>query len=203
MDYQLLAQQAAAVIGVPWEWVYAQWQHETANFSDYWFLKDNNFGNIKGLSSDPRTGANGFLSFSTPEEGASYYAQYVSKYYPGANAATTADEYLNNLYSGGYFTVDDNANNAYFAAVNNYIAQLTGGKGATNATPAAAPVTDTGLIETLKKGFSSVATAPANMLTAITDFGTKTVKIVVGLVLFVFGVYLLFKDNILVMQKEE
>jgi len=126
---QQLAQKVAAKINVPWQWVYAQWQHETGNFSSD--LMVNGWKNLGGLTTTPNDPNavfyNGlrFKTFTSLEDYANFNGWYLQQY-GDFSGAKNVNDYLKILQDGGYFTQSDNADNAYYNAVNAWLATLTG-----------------------------------------------------------------------------
>lgn len=102
------AQSAAAYIGVPAEWVYAQWGHESSDFTSKLAKENNNFGGLtqvenNGAENKQPDGDFYYMEFATPEKYAEYFAKYIKKYYPEAASAKTPEEYAKALKAGGYY----------------------------------------------------------------------------------------------------
>lgn len=130
MTYYELAERAAQVANadlgtnnIDPRWIYAQWQHETGNFTSQLTTENNNFGGI--TQEEPNGEENRlkgtnlyFKIFDSPEDYAEYCGHYLAKYADtGIGEATNVDEYLTALYNGHYFTPEDNKDNAYFDGV--------------------------------------------------------------------------------------
>lgn len=107
-EYWQLAQQVSQKTGIPAEFIYAQWYHETAGFSSPLAREDNNFG---GLTQEAPNGmkqpdgSNYYRHFNSPEEYADEFANYIQKYKDtGIFNARTIRDYATALRNGGYFT---------------------------------------------------------------------------------------------------
>lgn len=107
-----LAQRAAAVaaergLNVDPRWIYAQWVHETGNFSSE--LSDQ-YHNLGGLTqTEPNDtpqpdGANYYMQFDSYEDYADYFGKYLTFYQEdGIYDARTMEDYVTALKHGGYF----------------------------------------------------------------------------------------------------
>lgn len=130
MTYYELAERTAQVANadlntnnIDPRYVYAQWQHETGNFTSRLAIENNNFGGI--TQKEPNGEENRlpgtdlyFKIFDSPEDYAEYCGHYLAKFADtGIGEATNLDEYLTALYNGHYFTPKDNKDNAYFNGV--------------------------------------------------------------------------------------
>lgn len=130
MTYYELAERTAQVANadlgtnnIDPRWIYAQWQHETGNFTSQLTTENNNFGGI--TQKEPNGEENRlkgtnlyFKIFDSPEDYAEYCGHYLAKFADtGIGEATNLDEYLTALYNGHYFTPKDNKDNAYFNGV--------------------------------------------------------------------------------------
>ena len=130
MTYYELAERTAQVANadlrtnnIDPRYVYAQWQHETGNFTSRLAVENNNFGGI--TQKEPNGEENRlpgtdlyFKIFDSPEDYAEYCGHYLAKFADtGIGEATNLDEYLTALYNGHYFTPEDNKDNAYFNGV--------------------------------------------------------------------------------------
>ena len=105
--YWELAQQSANISGLPAEWIYSQWAHETGNFVSELCVKHNNLG---GLTQDvpndlPQPdGELWYMDFKTPEDYADYFGRYLRLYKEdGIYDVSTIPEYAAALQRGGYF----------------------------------------------------------------------------------------------------
>lgn len=111
--YWELAQQAANISGLPAEWIYAQWVHETACFTSELCVDHNNLGGITQEEPNDLPQPDGELwyrHFGTPEDYADYFGRYLRLYREdGIYGAATIHEYAAALHRGGYFgdTVDN------------------------------------------------------------------------------------------------
>lgn len=134
MTYYELAERTAQVANadlgtnnIDPHWIYAQWQHETGNFTSQLTTENNNFGGI--TQEEPNGEENRlkgtnlyFKSFDSPEDYAEYCGHYLAKFADtGIGEATNVDEYLTALYNGHYFTPEDNKDNAYFNGVHSLL----------------------------------------------------------------------------------
>lgn len=134
MTYYELAERTAQVANadlgtnnIDPHWIYAQWQHETGNFTSQLTTENNNFGGI--TQEEPNGEENRlkgtnlyFKSFDSPEDYAEYCGHYLAKFADtGIGEATNVDEYLTALYNGHYFTPEDNKDNAYFDGVHSLL----------------------------------------------------------------------------------
>jgi len=50
--FESLAKKAGEALSLPWQWVYAQWGHETGGFSSQLMQEDNNLAGITTMSGD-------------------------------------------------------------------------------------------------------------------------------------------------------
>jgi hypothetical protein len=199
MDIDSLAQTASNIAGIPAEWIKAQWQHETGNFTSD-LVADNNFGGLKDKFGN-------YLTFPTPEAFAEYFGRYLTLYKPdGIYNAVTVDQYVGALKNGGYFT--DNYDN-YVSGVKRFLNNPQSSSDIPN--------TITARNGTWWEKLSARINSPLDFEKKIGDTtkeqsyldqtkelltkGLKAVGYVVtGLVLIVFGVYLLGKDNTVIMK---
>ena len=108
-----LAQGVSQKTGLPAEWIYAQWQHETGDVSNWGATTANNFGGIKQFKENPEgidassPEGDNYQIFSSPEEYADYFAKYISLYKEdGVFEAKNVHEYATALKKGGYFGAD-------------------------------------------------------------------------------------------------
>lgn len=117
-QYGDLAQQVSDNTGLPADWIWAQWSHESGGFNSELAREDNNFGGIK--TDNPRPGIDPpapdggyYRHFDSPEEYADYFAKYIKLYdEDGVFRAKNIDEYAQALKNGGYFgdSVENYAN---------------------------------------------------------------------------------------------
>ena len=117
-----LARQSSEISGVPAEWIYSQWQHESANFtSDLWTGQNNCGGLTQEEENDtPQPDGNYYyMKFSTPEEYAAYFGRYIKKYFPTAARAQTLEQYVQDLKTGEEYVY-------YGDSVENYMEGTTG-----------------------------------------------------------------------------
>lgn len=134
MTYFELAQHAADVANadlgtnnIDPHWIYAQWQHESANFTSRMATENNNFGGVTQVEPNGEenrmTNSNLYaMMFDSPEDFADYFGHYLAKYAEnGIGEASNVDEYLASLQNGGYFTSDDNSGGHYYSGVHSYL----------------------------------------------------------------------------------
>lgn len=105
-----LAIEVANKRNIPWYWIYAQWLHETDNFTSYVCTAFNNFSGLKQFRDnntplDTRSPeGDNYQYFDSPESYAEYFAFYLTLYREnGLFEATTVEEYVKALKDGGYF----------------------------------------------------------------------------------------------------
>lgn len=133
MTYFELAQHAAEVANadlgtnnIDPHYIYAQWQHESGNFTSRMATENNNFAGVTQVEpngeENKMTNSNLYaMMFDTPEDFADYFGHYIAKYAEnGIGEASNIDEYLAALQNGGYFTDDDNSGGHYYAGVHAY-----------------------------------------------------------------------------------
>lgn len=133
MTYYELAERSAQIANadlgtgnIDPRWIYAQWQHESANFTSPMARENNNFGGLTQV--EPNGEENRMTNsplyaklFNSPEEYAEYFGHYIAKYAEdGIGSAKNIDEYLTALKHGGYFTEDDDAGGTYFNGVHHW-----------------------------------------------------------------------------------
>lgn len=116
MEYYRLALIASAKSGIPADWIYSQWAHETADFTSELCLSYNNFGGVtqvedNGLSQPD--GAYYYMRFDTPVLFAEYFGDYLNLYHDdGIHSALSLYDYVMALHAGGYF--GDDPDNYYY-----------------------------------------------------------------------------------------
>lgn len=133
MTYFELAQHAADVANadlgtnnIDPHYIYAQWQHESGDFTSRMATENNNFAGVTQVEpngeENKMTNSNLYaMMFDTPEDFAEYFGHYLAKYADtGIGEATNIDEYLGALQRGGYFTPQDNEDNSYYIGVHNW-----------------------------------------------------------------------------------
>lgn len=95
--YWELAQRSAAKIGIPAEWVYSQWTHESANFTSDLAKECFNFGGLTQEEDNGNKQPDGsfyYMVFDTPEDYADYFGRYITKYFPTAARADSLEAYI-------------------------------------------------------------------------------------------------------------
>ncbi len=91
-----LAKRVSAQTGVAADWIFAQWAHETDNFTSNVFRK---YHNLAGI----RVGGQ-YQNFSSMDESADRYAQVLSlPRYASARGAHSASDFAYALKMGGYY----------------------------------------------------------------------------------------------------
>lgn len=133
MTYFELAQHAADVANadlgtnnIDPHYIYAQWQHESGDFTSRMATENNNFAGVTQVEpngeENKMTNSNLYaMMFDTPEDFAEYFGHYIAKYADtGIGEATNIDEYLGALQRGGYFTPQDNEDDSYYKGVHNW-----------------------------------------------------------------------------------
>ena len=105
--YWELAQQAANISGLPAEWIYSQFVHETGNFTSVLCTQYNNLGGLTQAEPNDLPQPDGslwYMHFDTPEAYADYFGRYLRLYREdGIYSAETIPEYAAALYRCGYF----------------------------------------------------------------------------------------------------
>ena len=107
--YYHLAQRVSDKTGLPTNWIYAQWAHETDDFTSTLTLENNNFGGVcqvepNGEENKQPDGDLYYMHFNTPDEYADYFANYIKKFKEdGVMDAKTLEEYAYALKKGGYY----------------------------------------------------------------------------------------------------
>lgn len=118
-----LAQQVSGKTGIKPEFIYAQWWHETAGFKSSLARDNYNFGGMtqaepNGEENKQPDGNMYYMQFSSPQEWADYYADYIMHDdYAYARNAQNVYEFAQGLKDGGY----------YGASVENYAIGLENG----------------------------------------------------------------------------
>ena len=105
------ARRTSEICGVPAEWIYAQWAHESTNvtpgdpdqgkpFCSDLAREQNNFGGLTQVEENDTPQPDGrfyYMKFASPEEYADYFGRYIKKYFPTAAAAQTLADYARAL----------------------------------------------------------------------------------------------------------
>ena len=105
------ARAASEICGVPAQWIYAQWAHESTNitpgdpdqgkpFCSDLARDQNNFGGLTQVEENDTPQPDGrfyYMKFASPEEYADYFGHYIKKYFPTAAAAQTLADYAHAL----------------------------------------------------------------------------------------------------------
>lgn len=91
-----LAGQVGANLGVDPSIIFAQWAHETGNFTNRGAKSLNNLAGIEKSDGSYR-------SFGSLQSFGDYYTSLIKRKYSGALGATSTDDYATALKRGGYF----------------------------------------------------------------------------------------------------
>ena len=105
------ARLASEICGVPAEWIYSQWAHESTNvtpgdpdcgkpFRSALAREQFNFGGLTQEEENDTPQPDGrfyYMKFASPEEYADYFGRYIKKYFPTAAAAQTLADYAHAL----------------------------------------------------------------------------------------------------------
>ena len=94
-----LAAQVGAKLGIDPSIIYAQWAHETGNFTNRGARQLNNLAGINV----PGGHGEDYRSFSSLQDFGNYYSNLISGKYKGALGATNVDQFAIGLKQGGYF----------------------------------------------------------------------------------------------------
>lgn len=203
MDIKALAQRASNIAQLPADWIEAQWRHETGDFTSE-LVADNNFGGLKNEWGS-------YKEFSTPEEFADYFGRYLTLYREdGIYNAVTVDQYVSSLKNGGYF--EDNYDN-YLNGVKRFLNSQSSTTDIPNTITARPGTWWEKLSSRINSPLSFEKTIPESQKQQqgwidqgkdLLIKGTKAVGLVlVGLVLMVLGIYLLQKDDTVIMKTEK
>lgn len=116
-----LAQRSSQKTGIPADWIYAQWYHESDGFSSELAKGNNNFAGVtqsepNGEENRQPDGGNYYMQFESPEAWEDYYSRFIQKF-KGATSAKDYRQWAQNLHDDGYFT----------DSVENYVAGLERG----------------------------------------------------------------------------
>jgi mannosyl-glycoprotein endo-beta-N-acetylglucosaminidase len=95
-----LAAQVGPQLGVDPSIIFAQWAHETGNFTNRGATQLNNLAGINV----PGGNGSDYKSYSSLNEFAQDYASLISRRYKGALGAGNVDDYATALKRGGYFS---------------------------------------------------------------------------------------------------
>ena len=99
-DIYAAAQEAAAKIGIPAGWIYAQWKLESGNFKNADAVAKNNYGAIFIPGTTIKQ------TFSSINDFANYYANMIVNGYPQAKNSNSLEDYITALKygkSGSYY----------------------------------------------------------------------------------------------------
>jgi hypothetical protein len=99
----LLAADAGKRLGIPAEWVYGQWAHETNDFTYGPAIARQNFGGLK--TPDLKS----YRVFPNAQAYEDYWVKYIARKFPAAVGAKSLHEYLTDLKqgSGGQYFEDN------------------------------------------------------------------------------------------------
>lgn len=96
------AARVSQMTGIPADIIYAQWQHETANFTNRGAKQLNNLAGVNV----PGGKGQDYRSFKSLDEFGDYYAHLMRPggLYPNASKAKTPEEFAAALKAGGYYS---------------------------------------------------------------------------------------------------
>jgi flagellum-specific peptidoglycan hydrolase FlgJ len=119
-----LAKKAGASLGLPPEWIYAQWAHESDAFSSELAVEDYNLAGLTNVGG-------GYASYDSYEDFADNYVSFL-KHYPVTLGSKNINEFASNLSAEGYYT--DSVSN-YLSGLNYRLqeAELSSGGGVVDA----------------------------------------------------------------------
>ena len=97
--------------GIPAEYVYRQWAHESGNFTSRLARENNNFGGLtqstpNGEENKQPDGGNYYRMYNNMHEYAESYVKDFINRYDGKENVKTMEDFVNFLHSNGYFTAD-------------------------------------------------------------------------------------------------
>lgn len=113
---RVLAQQVSKQTNIPADLIFAQWQHETGNFTNNGAKSLNNLAGINV----PGGHGKDYRKFASLQDFANTYSQLIQSKYPAAMGAQTAEQLAQALKAGGYFT-DSETN--YAGGINRFLTQ--------------------------------------------------------------------------------
>lgn len=141
-----LAQKVSKETGLPAQWIYGQWYHESGGFSSQLSRENFNFSGLTQSTPNDSPQPDGnmyYIKFNSPEEFAEYFTKYIKLYAAdGIFNARTVEEYAHALKRGGY----------YGDSEENYASGIRGGMNTYS--PDAQPVTYSGAAY-LARGYSA------------------------------------------------
>lgn len=115
--------------GIPAEYVYRQWAHESANFESQLARENNNLGGLtqsepNGEENKQPDGGNYYRKYNNLHEYAeSYVRDFINKY-DGKENVKSMEDFVNFLHNNGYFTADPQE---YLAAMEKFDTPTTRG----------------------------------------------------------------------------
>lgn len=192
------AKRAAETAGLPWEWIYAQWYHETGGFTSD-VLRD--YNNAGGLF---RPDLQDYIVFPTIDDFVNYWANYIQGYRDdGIYEAKTPEEYAlalasNRSGTGKYYT-DDPAN--YISGMLNAIAGLGDNAGGSNFN---SPVSSGAKSTSFWDNWQNPLTLFDSFMESIGKASYRFMMALFGSILFILGMVLLNRNTVqtVIMQKE-
>ena len=114
-----LAKQVGSQLGVDPSIIFAQWAHETGNFTN---RGARSLNNLAGIENPDKT----YRSFSSLSAFGDYYSSLIQRRYSGALGASSIDDYASALKAGGYF--EDSLGN-YERGMKNFQGSYSSGGG--------------------------------------------------------------------------
>jgi hypothetical protein len=105
--FKNLARQAGTLLSLPWQWIYAQWGHETGGFTSYLAKTQHNYAGLTNTAGDYR-------AYASDQDFVNSYANDFLAKMPAATSATSLEGFASGLRQEGYYT----------DSVSNYLAGL-------------------------------------------------------------------------------
>jgi hypothetical protein len=130
-----MAKTVSGSTGIPADLIYAQWAHETGNFTNRGARELNNLAGIR------IPGTTTYRSFGSPDEFAAYFTHLLeSKRYAGRgiNDARTPEQYAHILKAGSYY---EGKESEYVAGMHRFQPQYAGGGGGRSISIGSIPIT--------------------------------------------------------------
>ena len=105
------AQWVESQTGIPADYIYRQWAHESGNFESRLAKENNNFGGLtqttpNGEDNKQPDGGNYYRQYDNMHEYAESYVNDFINRYDGKENIKSMEDFVNFLYDNGYFTAD-------------------------------------------------------------------------------------------------
>ena len=142
------AQWVQSQTGIPAEYIYRQWAHESGNFTSRLAQENNNFGGLtqvepNGEENKQPDGGNYYRMYNNMHEYAqSYVNDFINRYKGRENIKSMAD-FVNFLHDNGYFTADPAEYLASMEGVDAPTGDMVGGTTTSTASSQQTPQVDT------------------------------------------------------------